>query len=243
VGVVVAGARDRRQGGVELGAERGVLEAQVAHVLERDAAQPFGPGERQQRAGVAVAGRGALDVDEGAGDGLLGGLDPERFAPRLREQLGERRVAREVERVAAEDARERVAGAVAHRAHGAAVEVLEDQALEQVVHVAGGDPQDHVLVADDGTAVFEVADAGREEHDAGDRQLHRRSGVLGRGRGRHEDEDQRCQRAEDRALSVHAPMLRPMHEGWTVLARGGVHLPLAGAARMMAPWRPWCSTT
>ena len=89
----------------------------------------------------------------------------------------------------------RVPGAVAHGAHRAAVEVGEDQALEQVVHVGGGDAELDVLVADDGAGVLEVADAGREEHDAGHGEVGDRDLPLGRRERRREDEeleDQRC---------------------------------------------------
>src|SRR5207249_10302124 len=91
----------------------------------------------------------------------------------------------EVQGEAAEDLVHRVLAVVADDADLAAAGVLQHQALEQVVDVAGGERQLDAGIAGDVALALEVADAAVEEDDLRDRQgsggFNGGGGVRGRG--------------------------------------------------------------
>src|SRR5262249_49085183 len=112
-----------------------------------------------------------LNADDDAAEGLLaddplgvGGSDEfDLFAAGLSEEVGERRVLRQVEGEAFEGQIEGVAVVVGDGVDLAAAAVLEDEAFEEVVDVGQGEVEVDAGVAVDEALALEVADAAAEE--------------------------------------------------------------------------------
>ena len=118
-----------------------------------------------------------LHADDGAGHGagLAGGrLLKDHFdllAARLVEDLGQRGIAAEVD---GEGLERLLDGRLAVEADGtdlAAAEVLDNEALEQVVDILDGEGEVDVRIALDVAFALEIADAAIEEDDAGHGEL------------------------------------------------------------------------
>ncbi len=166
-----------------------------------------------------------LDAEDGAGDsGRCGDLDP--LAPDLAEQPAEARAGRQVDAEALERLGDRVARVVGHRRDLAAVEVLDDQALEQVVDVVGLEAEVEPGVPLDLAVALEVADATRVEDQCGQRQgRHLTDDRPAFGLGGLDGRDEQCQdgkRADD-ALHHLRPQGAGMGEG--SCRTGSTHAP------------------
>ncbi len=184
--VLIARLGQRGQCPLQLFAQGRVLQLQRTHLVEFHRADAGRPDEVQDPdlddlPLLRVAGRLALLLDAEDRALHLGRLDAEAErdlrAAELAEQFGQRRVARDVDLEAAQRLGDRVLARVGDRRDLPVVEVLEDEALEDVVDLLRLEPQLGRAVAPDGAEVLEVADAAGEEHH----DLHRHLSLwLGR---------------------------------------------------------------
>jgi len=83
----------------------------------------------------------------------------------LRQQVGQRRVAGDVDLEAAQGLLDRVLARVDDRRDLAAAEVLQEQRFQDVVDLVGLEPQLGGAIAAHGPGVLKVTDAGAEEDD------------------------------------------------------------------------------
>jgi len=148
---------------------------------------------------VALVADGALlllDAEDRSADFFAGHGDDDAGAAELVEQVAEVRVAGQVYLEALERARDGILRRVGDRADAPAVEVLEHEALEDVVDLVGLEHQLGGAVAADRAEVLEVPDAAAEQDDVADGDV----GLLGRGLGRLRDRNARdCEAGERRS--------------------------------------------
>ena len=123
-----------------------------------------------------------------------GGVDLDLLAADLPQQVGQRRVRRQVDGERLERLGDRVLAAVVDGGDLAAAEVLQDHALEQVVDVVDVELQIDVAIPFDLAVVLEEAHAGAEQHHPLQRQV---AGLLVGGKSA-----LHCRRA-DRELRRH----------------------------------------
>src|SRR5262249_5459392 len=127
------------------------------------------------------------------------------------EEVGERRVLRQVEGEAFEGQIEGVAVVVGDGVDLAAAAVLEDEAFEEVVDVGQGEVEVDAGVAVDEALALEGGDAAAEEHDVGDRQFGGAGAWLGEGRQRGDGQGQ--EGGHGGKAGVHGLGLRGDREG------------------------------
>ena len=177
--VLLARPRQHRQRAAELVAQPRVVDRERGDGIDWHALEA-GAGEQRQKRLVdlhlPLADALGFDADDGAAgvvvEGDFGALE-------LGEEVGERRVAGEVDLEGAELSLDGVVAGVGDGLDEPAVEVLQDQAFEQIVDLVGLEAQGGGGVAVDGAVVLEVGHAAGEHGHALDRQVGR--GRLGGG--------------------------------------------------------------
>src|SRR5262249_27320315 len=167
------------QGSLQFRIEPGVEEADALHFAQFHAAHPLGTDEIEQ---VDFAGAATCRLHlrfhphdhTGNRAGLVHGrLLHDHFdllAGALVQYLAEGWVASEIDREAAQRFFNRILPVVTHDADFPLAQVLQDHALEQVVHVADGELQIDAGVAFDFALALKVADPAAEEDDLRQRQ-------------------------------------------------------------------------
>src|SRR4029079_10074201 len=175
------------------------FELDAAHAVERDAAEAIVGEQVQERGfdGGAVLAGGDLaffDAEDRAGD-FVRGVELDLLAADLVDDVGERRIVREVDAEGGQGAGERVFAAVADSGDAAAAFVLLDHALEQVVDVLDVEFHLDLGIAIDLAGVLEVGDAGAEHDDAFDGEVG--GFFLGGGRRSHTEAQSHREKDEE----------------------------------------------
>ena len=96
---------------------------------------------------------------------LVGRFEHDPLAADLLQELGQRGIGRQIDREALQRLGDRVFRAVGDGRDLAAVEILDDHALQQVVDVVGLELHFHLGVVVDLAGVLEESDAGTEQDD------------------------------------------------------------------------------
>ena len=173
--VLVARPGDGGQRAVEFVLEAGIVKDELVHAVEFERADAPVGDEIEERflegLGVGLPPGDLLFLDAEHRAGKI--LDPagagigqrDLRAAQLVEQIAERRVVADVHLKTAERLFQRVLRGIGHDADVAAVEVLQDEALEDVVNLSGLEAQLRRAVALDGPLVLEIADAARKENN------------------------------------------------------------------------------
>jgi len=104
----------------------------------------------------------SFDADDVAADDL-GRVDFDLLATGLVDQIAQARILRQVDGERPQGHLDGIAVVVIHSADLAAVAVVQDEALEQVVNVCRGELQVNAGVAFDGAFALKIADAAAEE--------------------------------------------------------------------------------
>src|SRR5207302_218928 len=105
------------------------------------------------------------------------------LASRLVEDLSEGRIVGQVERKALESFADGIVAVVANHADLAAVRVLQDQALEQIVEIGSRKGEIDLCISLHHSLALKVTDAAAEENDLRDRETGPRLALRVHGRG------------------------------------------------------------